>query len=78
MSDYVNTTDQASFDGSAMDLSPFSLGFHQPTMSEHLDDIDWAHPSYEDLARVDWKQLHEEIMQEVFEDPADELQPGDR
>jgi hypothetical protein len=75
MSDYVNTTDQASFDGSAMDLSPFSLGFDQ---SNHLDNIDWANPNYEDLANIDWRELHDEVMQEMFEEPAGELQPGDR
>jgi hypothetical protein len=77
MSDYVNTADQASFDGLGMDSVPFSYDFDQPTKSDHLDNIDWANPDYEDLARIDWRQLHDEIMQEVFEDPAAELQPGD-
>jgi hypothetical protein len=78
MSDYVNPADQASFDDLGWDHLPFSSGFDQPTMPDHLDDINWANPDYEDLAKVDWRELHDEIMQEVFENPATELQPGDR
>jgi hypothetical protein len=78
MSDYVNPADQAAFDGPGMDPLPFSLGFDQPTTADHLDNIDWANPDYEDLARIDWIQLHDEVMQEVFEDQAAELHPGDR
>ena len=75
MSEYVNPSDQASLDGSAMELLLFELGFDQPTISDHPDNIDWSNLDYEALANVDWGEVHDEIMQEVFEDPA-ELQPG--
>jgi hypothetical protein len=75
MSDYVNTTDQASLDNSGMDLVPFELDFDLPTISDHQDQSDWDNSNYYALADVDWTQLQDEVMQEVFPDP-DELQPG--
>ncbi|KAH4908464.1 hypothetical protein HBI80_055230 [Parastagonospora nodorum] len=75
MSDYVNEFDLTDF----TDTSPSSPGIDQPTISDHLDDIDWANPNYEVLANVDWSALHEEVMGFVLGEPADEqLQPDDR
>lgn len=75
MSDYVNNDNQACFDGA---FESFDMDFGQPTIDEALDNIDWDQPSYEDLANVDWAALHDEIMEDVFEDPAEGMQPGDR
>jgi hypothetical protein len=71
MSDYVTDFD-------FMDFSPSSLGLDQPTTFDHLDNIDWDQPNYEDLANVDWSALHEEVMGVAVGEPADLLQPGDR
>jgi hypothetical protein len=79
MSDYVNTTDQASLDNSAMDFVPFELDFDLPTMPDHQDQFDWDNSNYDALANVDWIQLQDEIMQEVFLDPTVlQPEPGDR
>lgn len=68
MSDYVDNDQQDGFES-------FDMDFGQPTTAEEFD---WDNLDHNKLANIDWMALHEEIMEEVFEDPAEEMQPGDR
>ncbi|OAL06532.1 hypothetical protein IQ06DRAFT_288425 [Phaeosphaeriaceae sp. SRC1lsM3a] len=68
MSDYVDNDQQDGFES-------FDMDFGQPTMAEEFD---WNDLDHNTLANIDWMALHEEIKEVVFEDPAEEMQPGDR
>jgi hypothetical protein len=74
MSDYVSDFDQACFS----DFTPSLLGLEQPTTSDLLDNFDWDEPNYDELARVDWSALYEEVMGVVAGEAVDGLQPGNR
>ena len=54
-------------------------------MSDYVDRFDWGFDLEEDVEKIDWTAVHEDIMNGPFgvawEDvpgAADELQPGDR
>ncbi|KAL5121983.1 hypothetical protein ACEQ8H_000199 [Pleosporales sp. CAS-2024a] len=73
MSDYVDKVDTSA---GSTDSAPFSPSFFEPTTTALLDKIDWENPSYDDLANVDWAALHEEVMDVVIGEQAEEqLQP---
>jgi hypothetical protein len=67
---------------SALSSSPFSPSRFQPTMSEYVDMLDWDMPLDQDLDKVDWTALYEEVTSGpfgvVWEEQAEQLQLGDR